>query len=46
MPFENGPRHIIRLESVAFEKLVEPVFRSLLAAFDAVDSSPSMAQVS
>lgn len=40
MPLENGPRRIIRLESVTFENLIEPGFRSLLATFDAVATTP------
>ena len=37
MPLESGPRRIIRLESVTFDKLIEPGFRSLLATFDSVN---------
>lgn len=44
MPLENGPRRIIRLESVSFENLIEPGFRNLLATFDSV-SGPSVAGV-
>jgi len=40
MPLETGPRRIIRLESVSFENLIEPGFRSLLATFDSVASQP------
>ena len=40
MPFETGPRRIIRLESVTFENLIEPGFRSLLATFDSVSNTP------
>lgn len=45
MPIENGPRRIIRLESVSFDNLIEPGFLSLLAAFDSVNG-PSIAVVS
>ena len=40
MPLENGPRRVIRLESVSFENLIEPGFRSLLATFDSVAGPP------
>ncbi len=46
MPLESGPRRIIRLESVAFDKLIEPTFRNLLATFNAMSEPSPVAQVS
>ena len=46
MPSETGPRRIIRLESVTFEKLIEPGFRNLLATFDSVSRPEPVGQVS
>jgi hypothetical protein len=36
MPSEDGPVRVARLEPVAYDQLVEPGFRRLLAAFEGV----------
>jgi hypothetical protein len=38
MPVENGPRRVIRLQTVDHDELIEPGFRRLLAAFDSIPS--------
>lgn len=42
LPREAGPRRVIRFEPVSFERLIDPEFHKLLAAFDGMKpSSPS-----
>jgi hypothetical protein len=36
LPFETGPQKIARLEPLAYDELVDPGFRRLLAAFESV----------
>lgn len=39
LPYETGPRRVVRLEPMAHRNLVDPSFRKLLAAFESVSSS-------
>jgi hypothetical protein len=46
LPTENGPQKIARLEPLAHDKLIDPSFRRLLAAFESVSTySPQTVQV-
>ena len=35
LPIEEGPRSVVTLQPIAYDQLVDPSFRRLLAAFDA-----------
>jgi len=39
LPTESGPQRIARLEPLAHDKLIDPSFRRLLAAFESVTTS-------
>jgi|GEM_PF-1329098 len=43
LPAESGPQRIARLEPLAHDKLIDPSFRRLLAAFESV-SNPRHSQ--
>ena len=45
LPIEAGPQKIARLEPLAHEKLIDPSFRKLLAAFESVPSPQSFQTV-
>lgn len=45
LPVEAGPQRIARLEPLAHEKLIDPNFRRLLAAFESVSSPQSFQTV-
>lgn len=36
LPAEDGPTQVIRLQPLAYDQLVDPAFRRLLAAFESV----------
>jgi hypothetical protein len=36
LPVENGPTQVIRLQPLAYDQLIDPAFRRLLAAFESV----------
>ena len=36
LPAESGPKHIARFVPLAYDELVDPSFRRLLAAFESV----------
>jgi len=38
LPAESGPERIARLEPLAHDKLIDPSFRRLLAAFESVSN--------
>lgn len=41
LPTESGPQRIARLEPLAHDKLIDPSFRRLLAAFESVTGPQS-----
>jgi hypothetical protein len=41
LPAESGPERIARLEPLAHDKLIDPSFRRLLAAFESVTNPRS-----
>ncbi|GAC1370431.1 MAG: hypothetical protein NVSMB39_3210 [Candidatus Saccharimonadales bacterium] len=45
LPVESGPSKVARLEPLAYDKLVDPSFRRLLAAFESVPSPLQSVQV-
>jgi hypothetical protein len=45
LPVETGPSKIARLEPLAYDKLTDPSFRRLLAAFESVPSPLQSVQV-
>jgi hypothetical protein len=45
LPVEAGPQKVARLEPLAHEKLIDPSFRRLLAAFESVSSSEPLQTV-
>jgi hypothetical protein len=45
LPSETGPKRVITFSSVEYYQLIEPSFRSLLAAFESVPSSLQFVQV-
>jgi len=40
LPAEPGPHRIARLEPIDYERLIDPSFRRLLAAFESIPQSP------
>jgi hypothetical protein len=38
LPIESGPKKVARFEPLPHEKLVDPSFRKLLAAFESVNT--------
>jgi hypothetical protein len=38
LPLENGPRKVAVLAPISYDKLTEPAFRRLLAAFETLES--------
>jgi hypothetical protein len=45
LPAEAGPNKVARLEPLAYDKLIDPGFRRLLAAFESVPSPLQSVQV-
>ena len=45
LPIENGPQRVIRFEPLAHDKLVDPSFRRLLAAFESIPRPLQSVQV-
>lgn len=45
LPDETGPNKVARLEPLAYDKLIDPSFRRLLAAFESVPSPLQSVQV-
>lgn len=45
LPVESGPSKIARLEPLAHDKLIEPSFRRLLAAFESIPQPLQSVQV-
>lgn len=44
LPAEPGPERVARFEPMAHDKLIDPSFRRLLAAFESVRSSSTLPQ--
>lgn len=44
-PYEPGPRKLITLKPLAYEELISPEFRRLLAAFDRAPQTLQTVQV-
>jgi hypothetical protein len=44
LPAEFGPMHVARLEPLSHDKLIDPSFRRLLAAFESVNNPSSPLQ--
>jgi hypothetical protein len=42
LPAESGPQKVARLEPLAYDQLIDPGFRRLLAAFESVPRSLSV----
>jgi hypothetical protein len=45
LPVEAGPQRVARLEPLAHEKLVDPSFRRLLAAFESIPNQGPLTTV-
>jgi hypothetical protein len=45
LPTESGPKHVVQLEPLSHDKLVDPSFRRLLAAFESLPRSLKTVQV-
>lgn len=45
LPAEPGPMRVARLEPLQYDKLIDPSFRRLLAAFESVGTATSVAYV-
>lgn len=45
LPIENGPQRVIRLEPLAHDRLIDPNFRRLLAAFESIPEPLQSVQV-
>jgi hypothetical protein len=45
LPSEPGPIHVARLQPLAYEELVDPSFRRLLAAFETLPTQLQVVQV-
>jgi hypothetical protein len=45
LPDESGPNKVARLEPLAYDKLIDPSFRRLLAAFEALPQPLQSVQV-
>jgi hypothetical protein len=45
MPQEDGPVRVARLKPLAYDELIDPAFRRLLAAFEAVPQPLAFVQV-
>ena len=45
LPAESGPNKIARLEPLPYDKLIDPSFRRLLAAFESLPQPLQIVQV-
>lgn len=45
LPVESGPQRVARFEPLAHDKLIDPSFRRLLAAFESIPQSLQTVQV-
>jgi hypothetical protein len=45
LPAEPGPKRVVKLEPLSHDKLIDPSFRRLLAAFESLPQSLQTVQV-